>query len=332
MSRTRALTAVAALGLLPALMIGGCRGGDATPQQTAETTLPQETNRPPQGTSWSADAPPAVTGAPLGTLDPTAAAERERQLADREAAVAQREAEVARREATAAPAPRRVTSTPRRTTLRASAPAPARPAEQTAARGDEPAPVREPEPAPRPVRRITRVTVPAGTSLAAEVTNGASSATAQVGDGVSARVSESVYAGGELAIPAGSRLSGTVTDVQGLRRVGGRARLAVRFDRVELPDGSEAPLYATWSAQGRNETGRDAATIGGSAAGGAILGRVLSRGHRRGERTAQGAAVGAVIGTVIASRNNRGGEVELAAGTTVDLTLADSVRVTVEDR
>jgi hypothetical protein len=55
---------------------------------------------------------------------------------------------------------------------------------------------------------------------------------------------------------------------------------------------------------------------------------VLSRGRRSDERTAQGAAVGAVIGTVIAARNQRGGEVELAPGTTLDLTLADSVRVT----
>jgi hypothetical protein len=80
---------------------------------------------------------------------------------------------------------------------------------------------------------------------------------------------------------------------------------------------------------GRNETGRDAATIGGSAAGGAILGRVLSHGRREGERTAQGAAVGAVIGTVIAARNQRGAEVALPVGSTVDLTLSDAVRVTV---
>src|SRR4029079_11779268 len=101
---------------------------------------------------------------------------------------------------------------------------------ETAARHDEPAP------APAPVRREpTRVTVAAGTSIPAEVTHGASSATAQVGDGVSPRVTENVYAGGELAIPAGSRLEGTVTDVQGLRRVGGRARLAGRLTSGEPP-------------------------------------------------------------------------------------------------
>jgi hypothetical protein len=332
MTRTRALSAVAALALLPALIAGGCRGGDATPEQSAASTAPQETGRPLQGTNWSTDAPPAVTGAPgYLTAEEVATAERERLVAEREAAVARREAEVARREAAPAPAPRRTSTAPRRTTPRASAPAPPAQTETEAPRETTAQRDPDPVPAPRPVRQPTRVTVPAGTTLTAEVTGGASSATAQVGDGVSARLAENVYAGGELAIPAGSRLSGTVTDVRNLRRVGGRAALTVRFDRVELPNGDDAPLYAEWTAQGRNETGRDAATIGGSAAGGAVLGRVLSRGRRQDERTAQGAAVGAVIGTVIAARNNRSGHVEMPVGSTVELTLADAVRVTVED-
>ncbi len=336
MSRTRALTALAALTLLPALVSGGCRGTEETTQTAAAPTLSQEAGRPQQGTNWGTDAPPAVTGAPgFNTYDP-AAAERERQLAEREAAVAQREAAVAQREvtATAAPAPRVAprTTTARRTSstrsTRASAPAPRpRTETETASRDTSPREV-EPAPAPRREPEPTRVTIPAGTNIAAEITDGASTANSQVGDSVAARVAENVYAGGELAIPAGSRLYGTVTDVQGLRRVGGRARLAVRFDSVELPNGTRAPIYAAWSAQGRNETGRDAATIGGGAAGGAVLGRVLSRGRRQDERTAQGAAVGAVIGTVIAARNQRNGQVELATGSTVDLTLSDTVRIT----
>jgi hypothetical protein len=335
MSRTRLLTALAALALLPALVSGGCRGAEETTQQAAAPTLSQEGSRPQQGTNWSADAPPPVTGAPaFGSTDDPAGAERERQLAEREAAVAQREAEVARREmAAAAPrvAPR--TTTRRSSSTRASAPAPQprRSETRTAAREATPRDDDAPAPAPRREPEVTRVTVPAGTDIAAEITDGASSAHSQVGDSISARVAENVYASGELAIPAGSRLYGTVTEVQGLRRVGGRAHLAVRFDSVELPNGTRAPMYAAWSAQGRRETARDAATIGGSAAGGAVLGRVLSRGRREDERTAQGAAVGAVIGTVIAARNQRGAQVELAAGTTVDLTLADSLRVTVSD-
>ena len=330
MSRTRGLTAFSALALLSGLLLGGCRAGEETQRAAAAPTLSQEAPRPPQGTNWTTDAPPAGVGA-QGQLSNDDTQARERELADREAAVAQREADVARREAsvgTRSTTPSRTTtrrSTPVRSTTRrttTTAPAPSAPRTETASRHDEPAPepVRRPEP--------TRVTVPAGTTLTAEVTNGASSATAQVGDNVTARVAADVYAGGELAIPAGSRVSGTVTEVQGLRRVGGRARLAVRFDSVELPNGDRVPIYAAWSATGRNETGRDAATIGGSAAGGAVLGRVLSRGRRSDERTAQGAAVGAVIGTVIAARNQRGGDVQLPEGTTIDLTLADSVRVT----
>ncbi|HXT20613.1 MAG TPA: TrbI/VirB10 family protein, partial [Thermoanaerobaculia bacterium] len=284
MSRTRAISSLAVLSLLPALVLGGCRGTETTPQQAAAPTLSQEGSRPQQGTNWQTDSPPAVTGAPdvgSSAFD-SSAAERERQLAEREAAVAQREAEVARREVQRA-APARVTAKPttrRTSTARASAPAPrARRSEtQTASRDTSPR-YEEPAPAPRREPEPTRVTIPAGTTLTAEVTDGASTATSQVGDSVSARVAENVYAGGELAIPAGSRLTGTVTDVQGLRKVGGRARLAVRFDSVELPNGTRAPIYAAWSQTGRNETGRDAATIGGSAAGGAVLGRVLSRGH-----------------------------------------------------
>jgi hypothetical protein len=329
------MTALAALTMLLALVSGGCRGTEESTKTAAAPTLSQEAGRPQQGTNWSADAPPPVTGATgfENAYDP-ATAERERELAQREAALAQREAAVAQREmeAAAAPAPRVAprTTTRRTTSTRASAPAPRprRSETQTASRDSSPRDY-EPAPAPRREPAPTRVTIPAGTNIAAEITDGASTASSQVGDSVAARVAENVYAGGELAIPAGSRLYGTVTDVQGLRRVGGRARLAVRFDSVELPNGTRAPIYAAWSAQGRNETGRDAATIGGSAAGGAVLGRVLSRGRRQDERTAQGAAVGAVIGTVIAARNQRNGQVELAAGSTVDLTLSDTVRVTV---
>jgi hypothetical protein len=180
----------------------------------------------------------------------------------------------------------------------------------------------------RPDRVFTNVTVPAGTAFAVELTRGVSSATAQVGDDVEARVSEDVYAAGKVAIPAGSLVHGTVSDVHGVGRVGGQARLAVRFDGIELPSGSTVPLDASWFASGRNETPRDAATIGGSTVGGAILGRILSGGRHGGERTAEGAAAGAIIGSIIASRTH-GEQVTLPAGATIDLTLAGSVRVPV---
>jgi hypothetical protein len=142
-------------------------------------------------------------------------------------------------------------------------------------------------------------------------------------------VSEDVWADGRLAIPAGSTLHGSVIAAQGLRRVGGRARLALRFDTLELRSGGEAPVDATWERLGRRETRRDAATIGGSTAGGAILGRVIRDRDHRDRNTAIGAVVGAAVGTVIAARNNRNGEIELGDGASLELVLADAVRVSV---
>jgi len=287
--------------LLPGLVAVGCRQADEQAQQTASATAPGETARPDQGTGWTTDAPPVINGAPIG--DTASVAERERQVAEREAAVAQREADLAHREAQTS---RVVTSRPRTTTTthRTSTPVsrvqhsttPSR--TSTASRDYDRAPAPAAAPAPRE-RVATHVTVPAGTSISAEVTNGVSSATAKVGDSVTARVTENVYAGGRLAIPSGSTVRGTVTDAHGLGRIGGQARLGVRFDSVDLPSGATAPVYATWSAAGRSETGRDTATIAGSTVGGAILGRVLSHGHRRTERTVGGAAAGAAIAALV---------------------------------
>jgi hypothetical protein len=317
MNRPKALATVAATALVATLSLA-CKGDEAAAPRLANAADP--TASP----GWSTDSPQPVAGA----VSPEAVAaaleilreeQRQKDLADREAELAAKEAELAEREAKVAraaaaprPAPVRRASAP----VRTSAPAPA----------PAPAPRRDyEEPAPR---RTTTVTVPAGTSLAASVLDGASSADAQVGDSVSARVAEDVWAGGELAIPAGSILRGEVTEAQGLRRIGGRSRLAVRFDSLELRGGDDVPVYASWSAEGKGETKRDAATIAGSTVGGAVLGRVI-RSRDRDRNTAIGAAAGAAVGTVIAARS-RGEEVQLPAGTVVDLTLSDSVRVVVD--
>jgi uncharacterized protein YcfJ len=241
---------------------------------------------------------------------------RDADLAAREAEVARREAEVAQREAAviAAPPVRQAVVrpaaprvTPRPTVVQD------RPVYQEPVRGVD----REP--------RSSTMTVPSGTSVAAEMLQTVSSATAAPGDGVSARVSDNVYADGGLAIPAGSRLYGTVTAAQGLRRVGGRASLAVDFTRLELPSGQTVPISASYSRVGRSETPKDAGTIAGSAAAGAVLGHQVYKRHRD-KGTAIGAVVGGVIGTAVANRT-RGEEVELGAGSVVDLNLEGPVTV-----
>ncbi|MFL6263743.1 MAG: hypothetical protein ACJ76Y_28960 [Thermoanaerobaculia bacterium] len=217
------------------------------------------------------------------------------------------------------PAPRPV--------VRETAPAPASVPEPVAV---EPAPAPEPAPVPEPVReepRTVAVTVPAGTRLEVELTRTLASNTSSPGDAFRARVSEDVMQDGVVAIPRGSEILGEVTEAVPLKRVGGQARLALKLTDLVLPSGKTVPVEASFIQEGRNETRRDAATIGGAAAGGAILGRVLGKGDRtRGGIV--GAILGAAAGTAIASKTP-GEEVVIPEGSVVPLRLDDAVQVRV---
>lgn len=180
---------------------------------------------------------------------------------------------------------------------------------------------REERAEPRP----SSVTVPAGTVVEVELLEDLSSQTSRVGDTFRARVASNVREDGSVAIPAGAEVVGEVTEVAAIRKVGGRARLAVKFTDLVLPSGATVPIDASFSQTGRNETGKDAATIGGAAAGGAVLGRILNK-KDRSKGSVIGAIIGAAAGTVIASRTP-GEEILIPRGTAMNLELRDSVRV-----
>ncbi len=168
------------------------------------------------------------------------------------------------------------------------------------------------------------VNVPAGTVMEVELLEGLSSQTSEVGDIFRARVASDVASDGAVGIPAGSEIVGVVTEAVPLGKVGGRAKLVLKFTDLVLPNGRTVPIDASLVQQGANETRKDAATIGGAAAGGAILGRVLSK-KDRSKGTVIGAIIGAAAGAVLASRN--GDEVVIPEGTKLDLKLDDELEV-----
>jgi hypothetical protein len=193
-----------------------------------------------------------------------------------------------------------------------------------------PASAPEPEPAPEPAReepRTASVTVPAGAQIDVEFTRRLASNTSSPGDSFRARVNHDLIQDGVVAIPAGSEILGEVTDALPLKRVGGQARLALKFTDLVLPSGKTVPIDASFVQEGRNETRKDAATIGGAAAGGAVLGRILNKGNRS-RGSVLGAIIGAAAGTAIASKTP-GEEVIIPEGSVVSLRLDDSVRVRV---
>ncbi len=166
--------------------------------------------------------------------------------------------------------------------------------------------------------------VPAGTAFEVAFTKGLASNASSVGETFRARVLSDLRVDGMVAVPAGSEVLGVVTDAVEARRIGGQAKLSVKFTDLVLPSGSTVPLRASFLEQGTGRAGRDAATIGGATAGGALLGRILN--GSRGRGTIIGALVGAAVGTAIASKT-AGEEVVIPEGSVVSLKLDEALEV-----
>jgi hypothetical protein len=172
------------------------------------------------------------------------------------------------------------------------------------------------------------VTIPAGTLLPLTLRTSVGSDTSKVEEAVRATLRRGVTIGGVEALPAGTALIGHVTNANRSARVKGRATVAFRFTRVDLPGtGTTAVRTGTVARTAPGTKKKDAATIGGGAVGGAIVGGILGGG----DGAAKGAVIGGAGGTgaVLATR---GKEVRMAAGTpiSVKLTAPLTIRVAVK--
>ena len=166
------------------------------------------------------------------------------------------------------------------------------------------------------------LTVPSGTVLAVEFQQTLSSAKSRSGDRFTARVVEPVLVNGKVAIATGSIVSGRVVQVQPSKKFGGRAQLNLEFTSLEVASGGQSPISASFHGKGKSQTKKDAATIGGAAAGGALVGRMIGKDT---EATVLGALVGGAIGTGIAA-NNKGQEVTLPEGMAIEIQLDSPFR------
>ena len=187
------------------------------------------------------------------------------------------------------------------------------------------APVGSTEPAPR----FREVTIPAGTTLPLTLRTTVASDTSNVEDRVRGTLRRAITIDGVQALPAGTALIGHVTDAARSAKVKGRARIAFRFTRADLPgEGGVLNLRTgTVSRVAPATKKRDAATIGGGAVGGAIVGGILGGG----DGAAKGAVIGGAGGTGVVLAT-RGREVRLPAGTAISVKLAAPVTVRVPVR
>ena len=149
---------------------------------------------------------------------------------------------------------------------------------------------------------------------------------AQVEDDVEARVTRDVVVDDEIAIPAGTRVLGSVVLVEGAGELRGAARLGVRFHTIVLDEVFELPIVTeTVYREGKGRGSESAAKIGGAAVGGAILGAIF--GGRQG--AAIGGAAGAAGGTA-AAMGGDGQPATLPAGSTLTVRLSRPATVTIE--
>ncbi len=188
---------------------------------------------------------------------------------------------------------------------------------------------KEPEPpappAP-PAPEFVDLTVPSDAVLGLQIERTVSSELARVEDKVDARVTRDLRVADRIAIPAGSTVRGSVTEVERGGRMKGKARLAIRFHTIVLADGTQVALKTDPVVrEGQSPGGESAAKVGGAAIGGAILGAILGGG----KGAAIGGAVGAGAGTAAAMTNDRN-PATLTAGTTVTVRMQAPVTVTVQ--
>lgn len=227
---------------------------------------------------------------------------KEEELARREAELAlkEKEAELARREADLAKATAKPKASAPKPAATAAAPKPAAPA------------------GPR------NYTVPAGTSLTAQLPAQISTKTAKVGDRVSAYLTNDLVVDGKVVAKSGALLQGSVSQVvSGSNKIGGTATLGLTFDNLTLADGSDHPVHGSVTqVAAKSDTGKDTAKIAGGAIAGAVIGHQVD--DDKGSLI--GGILGAAAGTAAAKKT--GSEVVLPAGTQIGFTLDQPVNVT----
>ncbi len=151
------------------------------------------------------------------------------------------------------------------------------------------------------------VTVPVGTVLRMRIDQTLTSAQAKPGDVFDGIVvSDVVVAGGEVAIPRGTPVLGTVVDAKKAGALTGKGELSLKLTQVTL-DGKNYPIVSdVWGHTGASKTGQTVGNAAALGAVGAIVGAAASGWRDRGEGAAIGAGAGGAAGLATSAASGGG--------------------------
>ena len=187
-----------------------------------------------------------------------------------------------------------------------------------------------------PTPAVAKIGVPSGTHIPLVLHNAVSTRSARPGDPVYFETSFPVMIDGKVVIPAGSYISGEITESKRPGRVKGRGELMMKLTTLILPNAYMVNLNAVPgnAGTGGNETtdsegkivadsnkGSDIGTIAKTTGAGAGIGGLATQ-------SAKGVGIGAGVGAAVglaAVLLTRGPEAELPRGSTVEAVIDRSI-------
>lgn len=176
-------------------------------------------------------------------------------------------------------------------------------------------------PAAAPARN-PGVKVDAGTGINVSVGTQISSESANVGDTWTGEVKENVIVGDRVVFPAGSVVTGTVTEAVPAEK-GKRARLGIEVTSITV-NGTKHPVEAgTEAIEAGSTRARNLGAMAGGAAAGALIGRAVGG-------SGKGALIGGLLGGAAAGAGvaaSKGYQVVLKEGTVVTFNVKQAVTV-----
>lgn len=196
--------------------------------------------------------------------------------------------------------------------------------------------------------RQGRVTyAPAGLVIPIALSAGISTQVAKAGDVIQATVSQTVMLG-DSTIPQGSVVMGTITDADAGKMLGRSGSLGIKFNRLRTPDGVETPISAhlidglgkyaagasedtfkgeTWKGKAVQAGVRGAIGAGTGAALGTAVGAIAGGRGGVGKGAWSGTAIGAGVGVAQSLILRKGKDVNVQAGTAMQLQLDAPVSI-----
>ena len=167
------------------------------------------------------------------------------------------------------------------------------------------------------------VTVAAGTALNISVDTQVSSETANVGDTWSGTIKENVIVGDKVVFPAGSVVSGVITESVPAGGKDVRAKLGFDVTAITVNGTKHAIEASTEPIEAGSARARNIGAVAGSAAAGALIGRAVGG-------SGKGALIGGLLGgaaAATAAAKSKGYQVVIKEGTVVTFNVKAPVNV-----